>query len=70
MPSEYDKEGLTLDKERGLAYVAVDETGGNNPSLVAVHNFTYPANLETATCIKSGSSMRVCPALCKANLSG
>ena len=25
MPSEYDKEGLTLDKERGLAYVAVDE---------------------------------------------
>ena len=65
MPSEYDKEGLTLDKERGLAYVAVDETGGNNPSLVAVHNFTYPANLETATCIKSGSNMRVCPSLCK-----
>jgi len=65
MPSEYDKEGLTLDKERGLAYVAVDETGGNNPSLVAVHNFTYPTNLETAACIKSGSSMRVCPALCK-----
>jgi len=65
MPSEYDKEGLTIDKEHGLAYVAVDETGGNNPSLVAVHNFTYPTNLETATCIKSGSSMRVCPALCK-----
>ena len=65
MPSEYDKEGLTLDKERGLAYVAVDETGGNNPSLVAVHNFTYPQNLETATCIKSGSNMRVCPSLCK-----
>lgn len=41
----WDKEGIVIDFQRGNMYVAVDE-GEDDPSFVAVYNFTYPTNLE------------------------
>ena len=57
IPRQWDTEGLVIDFENDLMYLAVDEQGGSDPSIVAVYDFTY--NLDNKECI-SDIPLRSC----------
>mmetsp|Transcript_5291 Transcript_5291/g.8816 ORF Transcript_5291/g.8816 Transcript_5291/m.8816 type:complete len:438 (-) Transcript_5291:339-1652(-) len=64
-----NEEGLAIDFENGLVYVASDEGGDGIPSRVSAYNFTYPSDLDE--CMNEGTKtcrgFTVCGAAQSAN---
>jgi len=58
IPTQWDTEGLVIDFENDLMYLAVDEQGGSDPSIVAVYDFTY--NVDNKECISNMMPRRSC----------
>jgi len=57
IPTQWDTEGLVIDFKNNLMYLAVDEQGGSDPSIVAVYDFIY--NLDNEECMR-GTPRRSC----------